>query len=32
MYVTKPTSKIEVLVAERLASDPFLNVWASYVD
>ena len=25
MYVTKPISKIEVLVAERLASDPFLN-------
>ena len=25
MYVTKPISKIEVLVAERLAIDPFLQ-------
>lgn len=25
MYVKKPISKLEVLVAERLASDPFLN-------
>lgn len=25
MYVTKQISKLEVLAAERLASDPFLN-------